>query len=254
MKRNLYFRHVFRRANVLQDVFLIFFLMIASWPRIVLEVFSRKNFGDRYFSLPSALTVFGLLAAFPYGQSGGFSRYGGPSFRTVMEHNVSWYAFLAVFLVFIFLRWREMQNGPSVFDFGRFSLSAGEVHPRFYDLRLGKKSPSIRTIEIWLEPALFFLTGFLLWKMEQNVGALLMVCSVIYSLSYRAAYHIGDNFIKDKIDEMICNEEVYSAFVEELDPSKTRGVHFYGHKPADPAMRRNVADSFMEQDEVAEAR
>lgn len=40
------------------------------------------------------------------------------------------------------------------------------------------------------------------------------------------AYRQGDHFIMDKIDEMICNEEMVSSFVEDRDSSQTRGVHF----------------------------
>jgi hypothetical protein len=49
---------------------------------------------------------------------------------------------------------------------------------------------------------------------------------------------------------MICNEEMVSSFVEGRDASQTRGVSFYGRRPADPDTRRKLVDSFMEEDVV----
>ncbi len=93
------------------------------------------------------------------------------------------------------------------------------------------------------------MIGLVLWFLDLDVGILLMVCAVLYSLSYMAAYHKGDQFIMDQIDEMICNEELVSSFVDELDSSQTRGVNFYGRRPADPNTRRRVADRFMDDDD-----
>ena len=64
-----------------------------------------------------------------------------------------------------------------------------------------------------------------------------------------AAYTIGDHFIMDKIDEMICNEEMVNSFVEGRDSSETRGFSTYGRKPTDPETRRRLADAFMEDTE-----
>ena len=83
---------------------------------------------------------------------------------------------------------------------------------------------------------------------------LLIVCSVFYSFGYAGAYHIGDNFVMDKIDEMISNEELEDSFVNDKDPSETRGFRFYGKKPTDPDMRRKVASLMTEDKEVYEAR
>jgi hypothetical protein len=50
----------------------------------------------------------------------------------------------------------------------------------------------------------------------------------------------------DKIDEMICSEELVNSFVEGREPSQTRGFHASARKPADPEIRRKVAESFFE--------
>ncbi|PSR55786.1 hypothetical protein AHMF7605_25625 [Adhaeribacter arboris] len=253
MKKNLYYRQVFRRRNYIKELLLDFFLSVASMPRLLLEVFLRKNMGERYFSPFVASFVFVVFFFFPYAMGGMFGSY-GDTLPEIIKDNVSWYLFLAAYAAGCFFRWQEVIRLPSVFDFARYSLSAGRIHPIFYAIRIGGKPVDKRGIEIILEPAPFFLIGLLLLWMDQRVGMLLITSSIVYSLSYIAAYHKGDDFIMDKIDEMICNEELVSAFVDELDASQTRGVHFYGHKPADPGTRRQLAKAFIEEDDLVEAR
>ena len=53
----------------------------------------------------------------------------------------------------------------------------------------------------------------------------------------------------DKIDEIICNEELVASFVDDKDPGETRGFSAYGRKPVDPDLRRKVVDTFFEDDE-----
>jgi hypothetical protein len=54
----------------------------------------------------------------------------------------------------------------------------------------------------------------------------------------------------DKIDEMICNEELVKAFVEGRSPDETRGLNYYGRRPADPEARRRIAETFIEEETV----
>jgi hypothetical protein len=150
---------------------------------------------------------------------------------------------------------KEVKRLPSVFDFARFSLSTGEIHTQILAFQWQGKKVDIRTIETVVEPALFFFIGILLKLFGQSVGTLLVVCSIFYSLSYVAAYVMGDHFVMDKIDEMICNEEMVSSFVEGRNPSETRGVPFYGRRPTDPETRRMLADTFIEDfEETIEAK
>ncbi|CAG5011155.1 hypothetical protein DYBT9275_04894 [Dyadobacter sp. CECT 9275] len=173
--------------------------------------------------------------------------------ESFFAYNLSWYIFIVCFVIFSFLRESELARLPSVFDFARFSLSTGEIHPLFFKIKLFGKTADVRTIETILEPGLFLIIGSILWKFDQGIGIFIIVCSIFYSIGYMAAYHQGDNFVMDKIDEMICSEELVSSFVEGKDSSKTRGVHYYGRRPADPDVRRKVADSFFESEDVVEA-
>lgn len=255
MKKNLYYKTVYGRSNVLKNSILAFFFAFSSYPRLLLEVFIRKNFGERYFSFMSAITITILLSIFPFISAGisqmlSFGGYGRSfDFGDLFQHYFTWYLFLIAFMYKSMERDEEVKRLPSVFDFARFSLSTGERHPRILDFKWKGKNLDIRKVETLVEPGLFFFIGLFLMLIGQRVGTLLVICSIFYSLSYVAAYTIGDHFIMDKIDEMICNEEMVNSFVEGRDSSETRGFSTYGRKPTDPETRRRLADAFMEDTE-----
>ena len=255
MQKNLYYRTVFRRDNVIKKAILDFFLAIASYPRLLLEVFIRKNFGERYFSLASVLTITVILLVFPglinslmsLGHRGFDDDYG--SFgrnQGFFSESALWYVFIAAFLVFSILRWLEVRKNPSVFDFKRFSLYTGDINPLFNKIKVFDKPVNTRWIEIFFEPLPFFILGFILYLLKQKLGIVLCFSAVCYGLSYAGAYRNGDNFVMDKIDEMIVNQEQHSAFVDEEDAGKTSGVRFYARRPNAKELREKVLSSFSE--------
>lgn len=290
MKKNLYYAHVFGRTNAIKEFIYNFFLAIASWPRLILEVFLRRNMGERYFSFSNAILILLVLCWLPFpimkvkdtmnafstsqsnpsklnlnelmqSQGGGFNRPpgeqnesgGNSNFVHVITTNVTWYLFLVAFFFAALKRRKEIERLPSVFDFARFSLSTGLPLPAMFKVKLGKGETDIRIVSTIVEPAGFLIIGFILFLLHQLVGNLLMICSVIYSLSYFAAYHIGDNYIMDKIDEIICNEELKDSLVEGREPTDNRGFNFEPRMPNDPEFKRKVYDSFFEEDESSEA-
>lgn len=255
MKKNLYYKSMYGRSNVLKGSILAFFFAFSSYPRLLLEVFIRKNFGERYFSFMSAITVTIFLSIFPFVSAGisqmlSFGGYGRSfDFGDLFQHYFTWYLFLIAFMYKSMERDEEVKRLPSVFDFARFSLSTGERHPRILDFKWKGKSLDIRQVETLVEPGLFFFIGLFLMLIGQRVGTLLVICSIFYSLSYVAAYMIGDHFIMDKIDELILSEELVESFVEGRDSSETRGVSIYGRRPTDPETRRKLAEMFIEDTE-----
>jgi len=170
-----------------------------------------------------------------------------------MLHYLTWYLYLAGFIAMCIDRRNEIKHLPSVFDFGRYSLSAGSIHPRFLDYQPYGKRLSVRTIETMIEPGFFLLIGLVLCLLQQRIGVVIVISSICYSLSYLGAYHRGDNFVMDQIDELICNEELTASFIEGLAPNETRGINYYGRKPADPDLRRRLAENFIQDDDIAEA-
>lgn len=296
MKKNLYYRTVFRRENVLKARVLDFFLTISSYPRLLIEVFIRKNFGERYFSYATAITITILMIFYPVVMSSVSSRMSHPfgsvspsgnpmlpqngglfgitpsqispnqsnpfapnSFGNQAQENgpngnsnpyskyVTWYLFLLAFIWVSFLRHRETQRNPSVFDFARFSLYTGDIHPFFSNLKAAKGN--MRAVEIFYEPLGFFIAGIILWVFGQSLGWLLVLSSLCYCLSYAGAYERGDNFVMDKIDEMILNEEMENAFIHDESADKTRGVRFYAKKPSSERLRRKLEETMVEEDE-----
>ena len=257
--KNLYFDQVFRRENVIMKALHDFFFAIASFPRLLIEVFLRKDFGCRYYSFASAMTVAVILLAWPVAICQGFALNSEPAETaigrmmrpTFFSHYFVWYLYTAAFIFFSWCRKKEIDRNPSTFDFGHFSLSTGTIHGFFHNLRFRGKSLSPRTIQIWVEPALFFALGVILFLGRQNIGIVIMVAAICYSFSYAAAYKKGDDFVLDTIDEMIVNEEKEDAFVNDEEPENTRGVRFYTRKPKDKELRAKVAEKFEEAPQTA---
>lgn len=254
MKKNLYYQTMFRRRNVIKEALLGFFLGLSSYPRMLLEVFIRRNQGERYFSFSGAITVLIILGVLPIFFASAINRFrGGSSFGNFWGLFLTWYGYLAAFLYMAIQRRDEIKRLPSVFDFARFSLSTGIINARFREFEFNGRRLNVRTIETVLEPGVCFAAGFVLWIIGQPIGSVLVIASMFYSLSYVAAYHQGDNFVMDHIDKLIVSEEMAKAFIEGRGSEETRGFSFIGRRPADPETRRKVAELFMEDDETVEA-
>lgn len=220
-----------------------------SYPRLLLEVFIRKNFGERYFSMSTAVTIFGILVLIPLAADWQeVFVYRHFPIGILWGKFTLWYAFAGAFLYFSILRNREIAVNPSVYDFAKFSLYEGDVNPIFSDF--GKKDGKVdwRKVEILYEPAPFLAAGILLWLIGQPLGILLTISAIMYMGGYNLAYMEGDHFIMDKIDEIIMNEELEKVFVNDTDAKDARGVRFQGRKPVGSEMREKVAEMFIEED------
>ncbi len=254
MQKNLYFRSVLRRENLIKKFILGLFGSIASYPRMLLEVFIRKDFGERYFNLASAIYFALFTAALPLVAKGFMRYFSDDEPSSFWWHYATWYIFLVLFLLKSFQHYQAMKRSPSVFDFARYSLSSGQFHPQFFKVQIPGIKPDRRNIEILLEPGLFFVLGIVLWLIGQKVGILLTVCSIFYSFSYQLAYHNGDNFVMDKIDEIICNEELKKSFVDDAGQDETRGFQFIGRRPESKEMREKLMPLILEDDEALDAK
>lgn len=245
MKKNIYFRNVIKRENVAKKILLHVFYQLASFPRLLLEVFIRKNFGERYFNLASVLSVALIIALLPAVLYSLPTAEGQGTWGFLVRY-ATWYVFLGLFLYHCWQRWREIRQSASTFDFTRFSLYAGDINPWFHKIRVSGTEPDMRTIETLYEPAVFFAGGVALWVFGQSVGVFICIASIFYSLSYVAAYWQGDNFVLDRIDEIIFNEEMTRAFVDDVPPEDTRGVRFYSKKPNAKTLRRKITDAMQD--------
>jgi len=260
MKKNLYFREQVRRENHIKNFIYDTAMSLASYPKACLEVFIRSNPGERYFSLAANLSVAFILIVLPLGlHKLPFLSDFGANYNSFQEYNeahafgwsflwhyASWYAYIVVFLIFTRRRWLEVRRNPGVFDFTKYTKYAGNIDLRFFNFHPLGLQPSIRSVECIYEPAAFFVAGIALSLLGQRIGAMLMVSSIVYGLSYAALYKQGDNFIMDKIDEQIINEGFEDTFVKDHfnDP---RG-RFHMDKPRDENLRRKLRDSIIVDD------
>lgn len=278
MKKNLYYRTMLRRENLLTKAIFKFFKMCTTYPRLLLEVFIRKDFGERYFQINSALLVTFLLGLWPIVKAkilSPFHHYDEYAYTVPFDmgdhplrhhqtalndaglfpHYLGWYLFLALFLVFSFIRRAEIKRNPSVFDFAKFSLYSGTINPLFFRIQLPWRKTDMRLVETIFEPAFFFVAGLILWKLlGQSIGLVIVISSLFYAGGYMADYAAGDNFVMDKIDEIIANEELEKSFVEGVGGDKTRGFTMRAAAPADTEMRRRILPQMVEETDTVEAR
>lgn len=274
MKKNLYYRDVISRKNRLRDGLLNWTLNFASLVRPLIEVFTRSNFGERYLRFSTCFRIAAIFCLLPFMikafktflatslRIGSEPRFddnlepiGSSSWELIRDHYLTWYLFFAVFLYFAWKQRKYTRRNSTLFDFSKYSISSGRIHRYFYDTEfplIGKANR--RTIECYLEPLPFFVGGLLLMLLHQNIGNLLVFSSVMYSLGYMAAYRIGDNFILDKIDEIISNKNLEQVFLYDKDESEANGFSMAGNKPDDLEGRRQLLPLLLGKDDAIDAK
>jgi hypothetical protein len=206
--KNDFYTAVFGRHNVIKKFIYQIFISIASWPRLLLEVFVRQEFGQRYFSFSTACILTTMLSAVPYVATR-FTSYGNVDFFKMVIDNVAWYIFLGAFMYCCVKRRQEIKRRGKLYSMKYFSLSAGKPNPKidYYSL-FGKNATSYRIVTT-LEPAIFLILGILLLIASQKLlGITLIVCSVIYAISWRAQFALSHEYFLDWFDSGICDNEV----------------------------------------------
>lgn len=273
MKKNAYYQQVLKPNHSQQLIIVQALLGLAQWLSMPLKVFVRKRFGERYFSFFSVCLILALLAIYPLWASRAWfhfytwwrelfrsDEYGGFGYSRDFEwgsflgHYLSWYLLLLACFIKAKQRQKEIEREPSVFDFARYSMSSGEVWSWFYEVPLIKKPIDIRKIETFVEPLFFFLIGVVLSYFNQYIGYYIILASLLHWWSLRTFYRMGDHFLMDQIDEMICNEDLAHTFLDAKDDGSDRGFRFYGYRPADPEHRQRLFDNFLDDDEAVEVR
>lgn len=246
MKKEIHDMLTFKRFNILKEVIFGFFISICSYPRMPIEAILRKRMGIRYFGVMSTITVATMLFFIPY----------IITYRTllpigeVIKHELLWYLFLAVFLYFSYLRWQEVKHKPGIFDFSRYTLSAGYTHPRYRNFWISilGKNPNPRTLYIYLEPLPFLLAGLLLCYMGMLLGYLLVFCAICYSGSYMASFYWGDQTVYDLIDAKTIAVEMGDVIMNDKSPEDARGVEFIFSRPDNHHDKQRVVDALSDDD------
>ncbi|MBN8865543.1 MAG: hypothetical protein J0H92_19365 [Sphingobacteriales bacterium] len=243
MQKTTYFRAVMRRQNHVKNFFFDLALTFASFPRLMIEVFIRRNVGQRYYSTSSVIVVLIFLLVTP--------RLIQITWESLPRENyferppfdfTGWYIFTLLFVIFSFLRRREVKRQPSTFDGGKLSVYSGDILPVFLKLRLWGKPANIRNVETIYEPLLVFAVGVILSLLGQTVGNLLQWSALFYGFSYAAAYKIGDDYLLDIIDEMIMKRHLADVIIHGKDGPQVQGVRFYGTRPSGMEHRQILAN------------
>lgn len=248
MKKNVYYKDVYCRVNVINLILDHITTGIGSWSNMLVEVFLRRNFGERYFTLATAITVICILFFIPIGLGDFFSfsrHYSRSSSGEFWAKYTTWYLFIVAFAYFSFLRLKETYRNPSTFDFEKFSLSSGYKF-LYYKIEKEDKVGWInhRNYEILIEPAMAIFIGALLRACGQPLGILFIVVGVILFFSKSAVYRGGDKALLDKIDEIICNEDLGEILSSRPGTVSKRGLEHKGKQPRDPKKGQLLADEF----------
>ena len=231
-KRYAYYQTLYGR-NVLNSQVLPAFIIWLCLPKIVVEVFVRRRMGERYFSLVWAIVAGVILYMLPkymqqiYGHSVGFF----------------YYVFLTGYAIMTVVSFIEILRAPSVFDLARFSLDTGEALPFFHRIKILGKTPTQRTIDVYLEPLFCFLIGAVISFIFRQplTGLVIMFCSLCHFVSSLAFAIRGDHATMDIIDGIIFNEGVTETFAQDKEVS-SKGVTFYPQKPSSAELRGKLGD------------
>jgi hypothetical protein len=169
----------------------------SSYPRLILEVFVRKNFGQFYFSLAAVWRTAVILFFMPFAlrwvfHDAAYREY-GPS---VWDTYWGWYMFIAAFLIVSVIRWRETRKMAK--DISYPFNHVGMINPNFYKITLFGK-PTEKLITCVYEPMFFFLSGYILMAVfGQQIGVLIVINSFFYSVGNYAEYWYHKQWEKEE--------------------------------------------------------
>lgn len=238
-----------RRGNVILTALIGFGFALAKYPSIIIEVFYRKKFGERYFTLVSAIFTFLLLTliclapqmlAFVFGFLGI-----QPDFDN--RFDIPLFLFACLFLFKSIKQRQEISKYGVTYHLQRFSLSQGHYSKFFYD-RMGQRLYGIpvnsHTIEIFFEPIVPVIVGvvFLIIPFLQLLGAILLFCGVIMIIRQFGRAMQGRNAVLDIIDQSIVAQDKAGILMEEKPIEEVHGIRLPVALPTDEKVRQLLMD------------
>lgn len=224
-----YYQSLFGR-NVIDTKVIPAILVLICFPKLVLEVFTRRKMGERYFSKAWAILLAIVLFYLP--------NILYPIFH--WHDTFTYYTFFTAYVIMAAYCFVEVHREPSVFDFARFSKDPGKSLSLFKRIKIFGKTPTQRTIDVWLEPLLCFGIGLILVIMSQRMtGMVIVFCSLCYFISNYSFALRADHFIMDQIDLIICNQDWTETVMQNKDVSP-RGMPFSAKKPSTKELRENL--------------
>jgi hypothetical protein len=186
-------------------------------PRLLLDVFTRSNFGKRYLKFRSVVFATLLMFFLPWLHYhywfGSTIRKMGESYN---ETYLTWNVFAGMFFILAFyhkflapiLRGKKHEFKNSYWW--------GDPHPFFEKVTFGKPAP-YKWVVCFIEPFFCFFAGSFLSDSGERIGGLIEFCSVCMAISSWAHYYTANNMYLDMQDEIIDNgakAEIYGRIME----------------------------------------
>ncbi|MEM8938605.1 MAG: hypothetical protein AAGC64_04570 [Bacteroidota bacterium] len=226
------------RENILFGFITDLFFGLSSYPSFIAEVFMRKKFGERYYTLATTfvISVFMLIVWFTIGKQG----------REAF--GFTWLPFLALFLWKSIRHRMEIRKYGTAYDFDRFSYSQGEILPFWWQL-IGKKVAglSINTYHIYVffEPALPTFIGLFLTTIPftRGIGVLIFLSGLAFGFRNFIKTKKARDYVLDIIDDQICMEGKHDVLVEEKPMNETKGLSFPIELPKSRELREDISNS-----------
>ncbi len=264
MESSKSFHLVLTRQNMLRPIWHGFVLMFSSWPSLVVEIFTRRKFGERYFSLASCFTTIGIVLFFTVWftdwqvwlwRSMGY----GVQYSDVRGGNASKIViliFAAIALFVSFRHKREIKRQGKTLDMERFSQSGGigcSYWYRLYEILpswLADRYPvHEETLLRFYEPISAILVGLVctILPFTRILGLVLIVCGTFYYWRSSVSYAQGRHLVLDMIDKLILNEEMEAVFVNDAPPEEHSGVFVMAPRPESQDMRQALYDAMQKQ-------
>lgn len=237
-KQNVFITVTAGRKSVITNLAKDLLFALSSYPSYIIEVFLKKNMGERYFTFSIAVTI-SLAMLFPW-----FFR--GSIMRDFL--GLPWLLFTLAFLVMSIRRRMEIKRFGFAYDFDRFSYSDGEKLHFLYNI-VGNKIGSITItrylVLVLIEPAIPILIGLLLMLSSYTfpVGFLIFSCGILFCYRSVMKAYAARDIILDMIDEQITAKWNHDVIMEEKPQSQTAGLHFPIDLPESKTFRQNFVNS-----------
>lgn len=220
-----FFAAIYRYQNLGREILQGLIITLSHWPVLPIIVFSRKNMGERHYSLAASLTYFAILSL-PFLFRKEF-RYAGDFFELF-----NWFMliFMFVFLLFSIIRRLEFKRNSQEFDPNKFSFYEGDRYIFFFTKEKFRDNALITRIlsSIFITKHFEGLSAvaigilFTAFPFSAAVGVLLILGGLLYIGRTNVMYSRGRQFVLDQYDNLIVSAEFAEAFVENKEPKDCR--------------------------------
>ncbi len=220
-----YYRTIYRYENLLRTIWYGFVFMLAHWPSLMVHVFTRKNMGERYYTLAASLTFFIILSA-------PFIFKKEMYYLDDLSNFFNWFSilFLLAFLYFSIKRRLEFERHSHEFDPEKFSKYKGDrVVYKWAEDKFAKNNTILKIIKSQFiyknfESLLFIIVGllFFIFPFSRLVGLLCLVSGLLDLEKTHVQYAQGRHYVLDQYDNLIVSREFKEAFVDNKDPKDSK--------------------------------